>query len=73
MFKKKYVGHHGYSTYVRGVWRIIDGEYHVLVTAVGRSDDEIVPGNIYSLEELAEITEGDVYAFQEKAEAWAAA
>jgi len=70
MFRKKYVGWHGHTTWVRGVWRLIDGEYHVLVTATGRADDEIAVGQLLSLEELAEVTEGDVYAYAEQAAEW---
>lgn len=73
MFRKCYIGHHGYNTYVRGVWRIVDEEYFVRITAVGREDDEFVVGETYSLDEINGITEGDVFAYQGRAELHAAA
>jgi hypothetical protein len=73
MFRKKYVGHHGYTTFVQGVWVIDGDEYFVRVTATGRTDDEFVVGEVYSLEEVAGITNGDVYAYADLAETYAAA
>ena len=73
MFKKNYVGHHGYSTFVRGVWRIVDEEYRVKITAVGRPDDEFVVGQILSLEEIQGITNGDPYSYASLAAQYAVA
>ena len=73
MFRKTYVGHHGYTTFVRGVWVIEGDEYSVRVTATGRSDDEFVVGDVYSLDEVAGITNGDVFAYADQAASYAAA
>jgi hypothetical protein len=67
MFRKNYVGYHGNSTFVRGVWTVNDdGDRSVRVTAVGSIDDEISVGDVLSLEEIAIITEVDVFASANK-------
>ena len=73
MFFKKYVGHHGRSTFVRGVWTenaiqalcrdLLAGERAVRVTRVGHEDDEIGVGDVLTLDEVNGITEGDVFAY----------
>lgn len=64
MFFKKYVGHHGQSTFVRGVWTENDeGDRAVRVTRVGHEDDEIRVGDVLTLDEVNGITEGDVFAY----------
>lgn len=66
MFRKEYVGYHGFSTFVRGVLIENDlGETAVRVTSVGREDDEIVAGDILTPEEIDGITEGDLYGYEE--------
>lgn len=73
MYRKKYVGSHGFNTWVRGVW-VLDGEErYVRVTATGRTDDEFVVGTVYSLAEIANMTEGDSFAYAERAEVCAVA
>lgn len=70
MFRKEYVGYHGFSTFVRGV--LIENDFDetaVRVTAVGREDDEISVGDVLTLDEIEDITEGDLYAYGEHATA----
>jgi hypothetical protein len=73
MFRKSYVGWHGFNTFVQGTWVIDGDEYSVRVTRIGRPDDEFTPGEVYSLEEIVGITEGDVFAYAAAAERYAVA
>lgn len=62
MFRKKYVGYHGFTTFVQGVWCFDDdGERQVRVTSVGHDDDEIGVGQVLSLDEIDQL-DGDGYA-----------
>jgi hypothetical protein len=74
MYRKNYIGHHGFNTYVRGVWTTDEnGDRAVRITATGREDDEIAVGQVLSLEELNAVTEGDVYAYAGRAAEYAVA
>ncbi len=74
MFEKYYVGHHGFNTFVRGVWCLNeDDETAVRVTRTGHDKDEIAVGQVLTLDEIASITEGDVYSYADRAGRYAVA
>lgn len=74
MYRKSYVGYHGFNTFVRGVWtRDENGDRAVRITRTGREDDEVSPGQVLTLEELNAVTEGDNYAYAGRAAEYAVA
>lgn len=74
MYRKNYIGYHGFNTFVRGVWCDDEnGDRAVRVTSTGRDDDEVSVGQVLTLEELNGVTEGDNYAYAGRAAAYAVA